>query len=241
MLLTGEIVRRLYLVLIGILLVLALGLGFEKLGESPETRQLVAVHPNPVTKPAQGVFLVATREMPDPRFQHSVILLLAHSEEGTLGIIVNRPTQIRLSDAVPDLEPGGKEKHWLFFGGPVAVDTLLFLVRGTNPPGQASRVLADIYMSADRPTLEQLLANGQPTDTLRIYFGHAGWAPGQLDAELVTGSWELFQADPEAVFSSDPNGVWEKFMGQSRRLMVRGPPFEERSGTATPGWLGLSI
>jgi putative AlgH/UPF0301 family transcriptional regulator len=77
----------------------------------------------------KGMFLVAHPDMLDPRFQQTVILLLSHGKRGTLGLIINRPTRTQLSQALPDLEIPNKARHLLFFGGPVGINSLLFLVR----------------------------------------------------------------------------------------------------------------
>jgi putative transcriptional regulator len=177
-------------------------------------------YPQPVTSPAQGVFLVASRQMPDPRFQRSVILLLTHGEEGTLGLIINRPTSLPLSEALPELGRGGK-KHRLFFGGPVAMNTLMFLIHSKIPPAHATPVLEDVYVSANRAALEQILGTSKSAAEIRLYFGHAGWAPGQLNAELATGSWQLFQADVETLFHEQLDTLWEKFIGPANQIMVQ--------------------
>lgn len=182
-----------------------------------EDRDITAV---PVDKPETGVFLVASRQMPDPRFQHSVILLLNHGKDGTLGLIINRPTGISLSEAVPELKHFDRKRHFLFFGGPVAINTLLFLIRSEKPPAHAISVLDNIYASGDSKTLEQVLRKAKSTNQLRLYFGHAGWAPGQLNAELARGSWHLFQAKPATIFHDQPDILWEKFIEKSKAQQI---------------------
>ena len=174
-------------------------------------------YPIAVTQPAAGVILVASRQMLDPRFQHSVILLLAHDDEGTVGLVMNRPTAISLADAMPELGDKGAS-HLLFFGGPVALNTLMFLIRSPVPLAQAALVLDDIYVSSDRGTLEQLLDKRKAT-VLRLYFGYAGWGPGQLDAELARGGWQLFQADADTLFQEQSDTLWEKFIRPANRIV----------------------
>lgn len=188
---------------------------------APAVSRQPLFYPIPVDEPAAGVFLVASRQMPDPRFQHTVILLLAHGDDGTLGLIINRPTAISLLDALPDLGDRGA-KHLLFFGGPVALNSLMFLNRSPKPPAQAIMVLDDVYVSSDRAVLEPLLDDSKPT-ALRFYFGHAGWGPGQLHAELARGSWRLFRADADTLFQGQSEMLWEKFIGSGNQIMVRQP------------------
>ena len=156
----------------------------------------------------KGVFLVAHPDMLDPRFQQTVILLLSHGKRGTLGLIINRPTRIQLSQALPNLEIPNKARHLLFFGGPVGINSLLFLVRSIAPPEQAAQVMADVYYSGDRNTLERLLTHQKDPDALRLYAGHAGWGPGQLAAEIAQGDWLVAQGDAKTVFGKQPERLW---------------------------------
>lgn len=171
-----------------------------------------AVPPAPAMAPAGGVFLVAGEAMPDPRFWHAVILLAEHGSQGTLGLIVNRPTGLTLADlgAGFDSDSGGGRP--LYYGGPVALDTLLLLAETPDPPQPSKAVLGDLHISGDRGVLTALLAADPPLQRLRLYLGRAGWAPGQLQGELDAGSWLLFHADAAVVFADDPGGLWDWFM-----------------------------
>jgi len=175
---------------------------------------VAAPPPEPLTAPQKGALLVASADMPDPRFQQTVILLLEHNAEGTLGLVLNRPTEVRLSEAVPELENVGKQPHTLFFGGPVAPSTMLFLVRDETAAEQMAPVLENLHWSASRLVLERLLGADKSNQGLRIYFGRAGWSPGQLDAELADGSWQLFKADATVPFQSADalESLWQDLM-----------------------------
>jgi putative transcriptional regulator len=177
--------------------------------------------------PARGVFLVAKSEIQDGPFYQSVVLLLAHSDKGSLGLIVNRPTEVPVSEALPEL--GGKTAHELYYGGPIALDGLLFLVRSDHqprpprPPGpswNAERVLDDVDYSGDRTLLDELMRLETKSDALRLFIGHSGWAPGQLDAELARGSWDVVQADAATVFTKEPKLMWLE-LSRDSRLMAR--------------------
>jgi putative transcriptional regulator len=166
--------------------------------------------------PRKGIFLVASSEMSDPRFQQAVIVLLSHDENGALGLIVNRPTNIDLAEALPDLGDGGGKQHRLYFGGPVAMERILFLVRSEVALGRADYIMDDVYGSADRIVLEQLLNLKKPGNALHIYFGYAGWGRGQLEAEIGERSWHLFKADAAMIFDDEPNTLWRRFMERRR-------------------------
>jgi putative transcriptional regulator len=174
----------------------------------------------PVAEPAPGVLLVATEDMPDPRFWRSVILLLEHDDSGTLGLIINRPTDVPLHEALPELPAS---EHAMYWGGPVAENLVLLLGRGAPPEGQSEPVLDEVWWSADGNLLESALAAGIGQDRLRVFLGHAGWAPGQLAGELDRDSWALFRAEPEQMFSSEPETLWDSLMGGGRPLLVLRP------------------
>lgn len=179
--------------------------------------------------PAKGVFLVAKNDIEGGPFYHSVVLLLAHGEEGTVGLIVNRTTDIPLAEALPELGEG--TPHELYFGGPVALEGLMYLFRSDEPPNDddADHVVDDVYYSGDRELLEQLMAGKPRTDELHLFLGHAGWAPGQLDTELVRGSWDVKPADAFTVFDKDPERMWHE-LSEDSRVIAR-----SRSRSSLPG------
>jgi putative transcriptional regulator len=158
--------------------------------------------------PAKGMFLVATPTIDGGPFFESVVLLLSHGEDGTLGLILNRETRVSLSEALPDLDVEAPS-HTLYFGGPVALEGLLVLFRSVVPPENAEAVIEDVHFSGDRDVLETLVKENQQSDEIRIFIGHSGWAPGQLDAELRRGAWDVMPADAFTVFQTKPELLWE--------------------------------
>ena len=159
-------------------------------------------------KPAAGVFLVAKPSIDGGPFWQSVVLLLQHDENGTLGLIVNRATDVPLSEALPDLERE-ETKLPLHFGGPVALDGLLFLFVADEPPDGVAHVMGSVYFSGDRKILDRLLKESKRRPGLKVFLGHSGWAPGQLLSEIARGSWELVRADAQTVFEKDPEKMWK--------------------------------
>jgi len=172
--------------------------------------------------PARGVFLVAEPEIDGGPFYRSVVLLLSHGKDGTLGLIVNRATEIPLSKALPDLEADGAS-HTLYFGGPVVLEGLLALFRSKSPPAGAEPVMEDVYYSGDRAVLEKLLRKEERSDELRLFVGHSGWSPGQLDLELLRGAWDVVPADAATVFRTRPELMWET-LSMSGRTLARSSP-----------------
>ena len=195
-------------------LVLFFPVGAGIAGQAHQARQAGNV------KPDKGVFLVAKPKISGGPFSESVVLLLAHEEKGTLGVIVNRLTDVSLSEVLPDLEWGGKETHRMFFGGPVALNSLLFVFRSVRPPEGASHVMGDVYFSAELEVLEKVLKRKTSSSALRLFLGHSGWGPGQLKWELGRGDWELVRADTETVFEKDPDSIWPELMGPVTRQVA---------------------
>jgi putative transcriptional regulator len=164
------------------------------------------VQPSRAVAPAPGVFLVAKPSIDGGPFRQSVVLLLAHGAEGTLGVIVNRATEIPLSTVLEGLEADETGDAVVNFGGPVALDGLMFLFQSEAPPEKGTSVMGDVYFSGERKVLEKLLKKKE--DRLKLYLGHAGWAPGQLQGEIARGSWTLVPADAFTVFRKSPDAIW---------------------------------
>ena len=163
-------------------------------------------------EPAKGVFLLAKPRVPGT-FKETVILLLAHNkEDGTIGVIINRTTDVTLSEALPDLEVEVEPPHQLFFGGPVAMNALIVLFRTGNPPEEAPHVMQDVYFSGERDVLEELLKREKGANEMHIFMGYAGWGPGQLQWEINRGDWELARGDRETLFEKEPELIWPGLM-----------------------------
>lgn len=163
-------------------------------------------------EPGPGMFLVATRALVDPGFAQTVVYLVEHDEHGTLGLIVNRSSDTRLSEAIPDIEDKQAAAHALHYGGPVGLPMLFMLVRSESAREGMAYVADDVYISADRQVLDKLLAANKPAHELRFYIGHSGWGAGQLDHELERGSWHVVAADTDAVFSDATGSLWNRLI-----------------------------
>lgn len=124
------------------------------------------------------------------------------------GVIVNRPTKIAVSHLFPDLERLAKTHDKVYFGGPVEIESVWFLFRADKPPKHAIQAFDGVYVSANRVLLRELLGRDKPMDGLRIYIGHSGWAPGQLEAEIARRDWTLAPAEKEAIFNGKSEHPW---------------------------------
>ncbi|MBI4829393.1 MAG: YqgE/AlgH family protein [Nitrospinae bacterium] len=159
-----------------------------------------------------GMFLVASPNMADPRFQRTVILLADHGGPGVMGLIINRPTALDLTQLFPDFKGTAGVDSAMHYGGPVSRFLFTMLIRSGEkpPPGNAARVFDGVYFTADLSTLFELPA--AKNLYARGYLGYAGWGPGQLEAELERGDWVLAPAKAEMVFRSAHETVWNELI-----------------------------
>lgn len=161
---------------------------------------------------SKGMLLVAARKMPDPRFRGTVILLLEHGAKGSMGLIINRGTQIELPRVLPKIQGLEGRGDQIAYGGPVALNVVFLIVRESRPPEESALVFDDVYYSVSRVVLEQMLKQHKTAKELRVFFGHSGWASGQLEAELANGDWHLLPADTEIIFKTDPSMMWRELI-----------------------------
>lgn len=189
---------------------------------------LPASLPAAAPEPPNSIFLVAKRQLQDPNFRESVVLVTQHGRGGPVGVIVNRPTQVSLTEVFPEnrgLDPKGDK---LFFGGPVSRMVLVFVFRSETRPKEALEVLSNVYMSFSAELLAELLKRPRPTVDLRIYAGYSGWAPGQLESEISRGDWYAINADAETIFRKEPGAIWPEMVKQAS-LRTTALPHDRRS------------
>ena len=172
--------------------------------------------------PAIGRFLISKPHV-GGFFAETVIVLVDHSEAGSLGLIVNRPIGLSLAELLPELAGTHGHDEPGFLGGPVAPRELLLLVRaGSQPPG-AAPVLAHLFVSGSRDTLRMLLEKAPKGSEFRAYVGYTGWAPGQLEAEIARGDWLLAPGDAASVFTHEPAELWQTLWKRHQMIPVRAP------------------
>jgi len=155
-----------------------------------------------------AILLVARPKLADPSFAESVVLVMNNLGPGPVGIIVNRPTRVSVSHLFPENPRIARLPERIYFGGPVDFGQVWFLFRARTPPAQSVRAFDDFYLSGDRELLVKLLARDKPMEGVRIFVGHSGWAPGQLEAEIERGDWTSRRADKDAIFDRKLERAW---------------------------------
>jgi len=160
----------------------------------------------------KGIFLVAAPSLRDPNFRQAVVLLCEHGPEGALGVIVNRPTAMSISEALPQVPILEGSGHVLYAGGPVQTNQVMLLYRGEQLPDNSHHVFDGVCLGGDMGVVERVLTGSGNQDAFRAYLGYSGWGPGQLESELKTGSWITLPADSIMVFEKDPAQVWREIL-----------------------------
>jgi putative transcriptional regulator len=173
-------------------------------------------------EPATGKLLVAREDMRDPNFERSVVLLVAYGDTGAMGVVLNRQSHMHLDHLLPHLEDSPALDQPVFLGGPVATRQATILFSSDEPDGRA-RILENVYVTGDLRLLERLVTNPRPKEEYRVYAGHAGWAPGQLDAEMLRFGWHIFPADAAMIFG-DTENLWETLIRRTRSRMANAQP-----------------
>lgn len=168
-----------------------------------------------------GRLLVATPALVDPNFDRAVVLLLDHDEEGTLGVVLNRPTPVGVGDVLEPWAMLAGAPQVVFQGGPVSLDSALGLavVPGESRDGDGDAPLGwrRVHGAIGLVDLEappELLASA--LGSLRIFAGYAGWGPRQLESELTDGAWYVVESEPGDVSSTDPEGLWRAVLRRQR-------------------------
>ena len=180
--------------------------------------------PSPDRDPSRlrpGLFLYAVPGLPETRFAETVVLLIEHGPEGSMGLVVNRPTDVPLREALEDVAEARRTDLPLYWGGPVQAEAILALVRRPSPSSGARTVVPDVHLTGNMADVRQALEGTEPRSQLRVYSGYAGWTAGQLPAEVRAGAWVLNPADAASVFAPDPTTLWPRVRLILDRLEVR--------------------
>jgi putative transcriptional regulator len=158
----------------------------------------------------RGTLLYAMPGLPDPNFTNTVVLLLEHGADGSLGVVLNRPTTRSVDEAL-DLKAGtsGIDLH-VFWGGPVQPEAVHSLVRTVRPGPRARTILDEVHVTPDLGEVTQVLGERAGRLRVRMFSGYAGWGRGQLAAEVRARSWVSEPADAATVFSTEPSEMWKK-------------------------------
>ena len=176
----------------------------------------------PTMEPCRGSLLVATPQLEDPNFRRSVVLMIEHGSEGSLGVILNRPSSVDLDGILPEWAIGLDSSCQVFTGGPVQPDALVALaptseywVGGTQVTDGITMLDLDTHVDSARVDVSKV----------RYFVGYSGWSPGQLRLEIEEGAWWTFGAVNDDL-SLEPSDCWSQVLSRQQsaaRLLAMHP------------------
>ncbi len=167
----------------------------------------------------RGRLLVATPILGDPNFDHTVVLVLEHGDDGAVGVVLNRPTETDVAEPLPGWHRLAAEPAVVFLGGPVSPTAAICLGRGW--PGETATGYEALFGSLG--TVDLSLDPDEATSALqaiRVFVGYAGWGEGQLEGEIEAGAWFVVDAHPDDALSSEPEELWRAVLRRQRGHMA---------------------
>ena len=161
-------------------------------------------------QPTAGRLLVSEPSLQDFYFRKSVILLAEHNEDGSFGLIINKPVDVKLNEVVSDF-PEFPAK--IFLGGPVKTDSLFFIHSRPEKIENSMKILKGIYWGGDIVQVHDLIRQKELSpDDIRFFIGYTGWAPQQLEMEMKRSSWVVAPSTPEQLIRDHPEDLWASLM-----------------------------
>ncbi len=164
------------------------------------------------TETERAFLLVATPGMIDSNFSATVVLAMRPDDGGPLGLILNRPTTVELRSLYPENAQLADRGDLVFLGGPVQPDALLFAFRSASRPSRGLHVAEDIYVSGFSETFAEILKHPENAPEQRFFSGYAGWAAGQLEAEIAQGGWHVLPFDAAVLFEMNPLTMYQRLL-----------------------------
>ncbi|MEK6244212.1 MAG: YqgE/AlgH family protein [Pseudomonadota bacterium] len=182
--------------------------------------------------PANGLFLIAKPTLVDPSFAKTVVLVTQTEDASTVGVIINRPSELKLSQFLSQEFATQNYREPIYIGGPIMRQAIVSVFRSeTVPAAAAFHVLKNIYLTMHPDNIKLLLA--APGAQYRLYAGFAGWAPRQLESEFVRDGWYVLPADEAMLFRISAEGLWEELVERAAR---RGPRTHNSGVTIFAKW-----
>jgi putative transcriptional regulator len=164
----------------------------------------------PIVEALTGSFLISTPQMPDPRFEEQVILICAHSEEGAMGVAVNKPNPYFSLEEIlrsANLNVPDSPLPPVYVGGPVELESAFVLYRSDYRVEHQLEINKGLALSRESKILEDI-SRGNGPDSYLFLLGYAGWGPGQLEAELLADGWLSLPASESIIFDIENQEKW---------------------------------
>ena len=188
-----------------------LTIGFPAGSQAP-SGGFLPVQSNNTRSLTDGKVLVASRNLGDPHFAKTVILLVRYDAQGVLGLVLNHRTDVPLSRALESLKAAKDRSDPVYLGGPVETAAVFALLQSPAKPEGAEHVFDGVYLINSRPLFEQAMSAQPKPDGFHVYLGYAGWTQAQLRQEVELGAWFVFPAEAGTVFNADPDSLWPEMI-----------------------------
>lgn len=167
-----------------------------------------------------GKVLVASRNLGDPHFVKTVILLVQYDAKGVLGLMLNRRTNIPISRALEGVKAAKDRSDPVYIGGPVETAAVFALFQSPAKIEGAEPIFDHVYWIAAKPLFEQTISARPNPDVFHIYLGYAGWTQDQLQKEVELGAWFVFPPEASTVFNPDPDSLWQEMIHKTELQMA---------------------
>jgi putative transcriptional regulator len=154
-----------------------------------------------------GKLLISSPSLVDPNFRRTVVLMTHHDDEGAVGLVLSRPSDLRIDEAVPDLGELPYADEVVYLGGPVQPEAVVVLAELTEAPEESAAIVGHVIYMPPNTDPAELRAS-----RVRVFAGYSGWGPGQLEQELEEPAWIVAEAEPTDVFASDPDDLWRRVL-----------------------------
>lgn len=171
-----------------------------------------------MTESLRGQFLIAAKRLRDDNFYKTVVLMLEHGDQGAMGLVVNRPSSIRVSHALAGHFTLPDTEDVVYGGGPVEPSALVILHDDATLQEEATSILPGLFVGGSPDAFERVIVESASSDSMkhsfRVFSGYAGWGPQQLDNEVSRGDWLSHPATRELVFHPDPYELYDILLQQ---------------------------
>lgn len=166
-----------------------------------------------MTEFLQGHFLIAAKRLRDDNFYKTVVLLLEHGDHGAMGLVINRPSSIKVSHALAGHFDLPDTEDVIYGGGPVEPSALVILHDDASFSDNGPTVLPGLFIGGSPDAFERVIGEAAASDSMkhsfRVFSGYAGWGPEQLEGEIARGDWLIHPACRELVFYDDPYAIYD--------------------------------
>ena len=163
-------------------------------------------------KPGRGKILISEPFMVDYYFKRSVVLLVEHNKDGTFGVIINKPMDIKFDQAIKDFAAFDSK---IYLGGPVKTDSLFFIHTLGDEIEGSLKIIEGLYWGGDVERVKEMIELNQITEAnIRFFIGYSGWVPNQLNMELKRDSWVVSDISADLMMQTDPEKLWKRSLTQ---------------------------